>query len=766
MKVVRAQFLCGPNHHGDTSVAVIAADFSADARILTLGETEMRTRTERLGDRPGDLMFRTWRRALDAAANTADVLVGFASALLRDHTVCPERGHVANRAAESLEVVIPCDQLALALEAWRFSCCSTSFYLGRAGPVETIEAEHRRFQAAAARLSLDVASILLLRQAVLRGIPWYRILDGFIQLGQGAHRHLLHGTALESSGLVPHLLAQSRIASGALLRGRGLPVSSAPSGAVGYQAAAKLTEKAAGCEHSLLVVGGRMVAAVLHAPPAPGGVPTEPLRGDERTHESATAIEVTATVHGENRRAAEAAADAMGLDVAGVDVITGDIGRSCKETGGVISAVHSCPDLHPYLMTGSRDEVVRAIMDRSFPPNAPARIPTAAITGSLGKTTTSRMVAFILAAAGKRVGACTSQGVWVGEELLRRGDWAGGWAVQSLLTDPRVDAAVFEIARGGLLKFGMVVDRVDVGAILNIRDNHLGTDGVASREQMAKVKSVVARSATQMVVLNVEDPLCLAMQPLVRAARLCLVGTNVLQPEVAAHMRSGGCAAVLAGSGANERIVLRERSSVVAEIPTAAIPATLGGAHRAKVWNALFATAIAHGMEVPAVTIVRALSAFASEYEQNPGRFNISDHHPFRVILDKVGGVESASALVEGISAMQVSGRRILLLMAGGAQPANYHIAQARAAAGAFDLYFCCSSADLGGRPGPEIQELLAQGLLDAGVDAARILRRELNDETLREFLSSARAGDLAVVSTHRSNWAWKLIHTFRAQNA
>jgi cyanophycin synthetase len=224
---------------------------------------------------------------------------------------------------------------------------------------------------------------------------------------------------------------------------------------------------------------------------------------------------------------------------------------------------------------------------------------------------------------------------------------------------------------------------------------------------------------------------------------------------------------VLEGRGDAERIVIDDRWSRMVEIAVSGIPATIGGAHRAKVWNAQFAAAIAYGLGIAGVAIVQGLSAFTSSFEQNPGRFNIVDQHPFRVVLDKATGAEAVSSMATAARGMAVSGRRFLLLMAPGKYTDEFIVGMGRAAGGAFDRYICAGSPDSRYREPQEIADLLARGLLEAGVDSNCVSAVVLNYEaTIPDLLADARAGDLVVITTYPLDWALKQVMAFRPRES
>ncbi|MFO1055646.1 MAG: Mur ligase family protein [Dongiaceae bacterium] len=397
---------------------------------------------------------------------------------------------------------------------------------------------------------------------------------------------------------------------------------------------------------------------------------------------------------------------------------------------------------------------------RLFPRGTDGRIPTCAITGSLGKTTTANMVARILAASGLTVGRCTTTGVRLGTERLRAGDCAGGRFARELLLDARVEAGVFELARGGLLKEGMVLDDCTVGAVLNVSDNHVGADGIGGREDLAAIKAIVARRSRETLVLNAEDPLCLAMRERTAAGRIVLVGRRPDAAALRAHRDSGGRVVTLEDG----RIVRVENGIAEGLVDLAAIPATLGGRHGGKVWNALFAVAIADALRVPAGSIRDALHAFGPSLADSEGRFSVVDRLPFRVILDHATGREATAELAAAARSMPTTGRRLVHVMASGQMSQSLIRDTGRALAGTFDLHVCTSWAR---RPPPEaglVERTLRDGLLEGGVPPDRILCIAAEDAALRRIFAEARAGDLVVVITAEMDAAVALIDALARQ--
>lgn len=495
---------------------------------------------------------------------------------------------------------------------------------------------------------------------------------------------------------------------------------------------------------------------------SPDSVPqkgqTVKLRGAANISRGGTSIDVTEDIHPDNRLMAERAARLVGLDVAGIDFFTPDITRSWRDIRCAILEVNSTPGLRPHLGANPDRDVAAPIIEYYFPEGCDGRIPTVGITGSLGKTTTSNMVANILSAAGMYVARSTTQGSWNGIERIRVGDVAGGRSGAFLMRDPAVDAGVFELSRGGLIKVGMGIDSVDIGTVLNVQDNHVGLDGIMTREELAKVKSLVVQNARKLAVLNADDPLCLAMRDVVTASRLCLVSKTPDNVVLKEHQTKGGLVVYLDCPDEDNfigEIMLFEGQQRVGSMPLKAIGSSLGGRYRPAVFNALFAIAIAHGLGVSFNTICKTLCAFESTNEMNPGRMNSLDGFPFQLYVTWADGPVAYGELARFAAKTPVAGKKYLVFSIMGNRPDTFVLQTVAAVAGAFDYFICCDWDDLRGRSPGEIPALVARGLIDEGVDQSRITATATKEIAVEHVLSELSDGDLAIVVTFGGEAVW-----------
>src|SRR6187551_577360 len=237
------------------------------------------------------------------------------------------------------------------------------------------------------------------------------------------------------------------------------------------------------------------------------------LRSTANLSTGGTATDVTDVIHPDNRDMAVRAIRAIGLDVGGVDFLSSNIAESYRTIGGGICEVNAAPGfrMHVAPSEGTPRDVAGPVIDMLFPTGAPARVPVAAITGTNGKTTTARMLAHIAKMAGFTTGLTTTDGVYIDGQRTVEGDMTGPVATRMVLADPHIDLAVLEMARGGLLRAGMGVPFVDVGAVTNIASDHLGMKGIDTLEQLAEVKRIITEVARDCAVLNADDPLVLKM---------------------------------------------------------------------------------------------------------------------------------------------------------------------------------------------------------------------------------------------------------------
>jgi cyanophycin synthetase len=483
-------------------------------------------------------------------------------------------------------------------------------------------------------------------------------------------------------------------------------------------------------------------------------------------------IDRTEEIHPENAEIAELAARVVGLDIAGIDFLSPDISQPVSEVGGGIVEVNAAPGfrMHTHPTEGEAQYVAKPVIDMLFPPATPSRIPIVAITGSNGKTTTARMVTHILKGMGRKVGLTSTDGIFVDGRVIRRGDMSGPRSASTVLQNPNVDFAVFEVARGGILREGLGYQRNDVAVVLNVTGDHLGLGGITSMRQLAAVKQVIVeavpRSGT--AVLNADDELVSQM------ARHCS-GSVIyfsLDPEneILKRQASRGRRSVTLENGRNgEMIVLRQGRKSMPLVWTHLIPATFEGRARMNVQNALAAAGAAWASGAHLHDIRQGLRTFATSYYMAPGRLNIMDLDGFRVLVDYAHNAPAVLALGEFVDRLAqpspggaqplVTGRRIGVVATAGDRRDDDIRDLGRVAARFFDHIIIREDRNPRGRKRGETAGLVEEGVRAGMAEGARAKEVEtvLDEmEATRHALDIGEAGDLVVVCVDYANEVWK----------
>jgi cyanophycin synthetase len=477
-----------------------------------------------------------------------------------------------------------------------------------------------------------------------------------------------------------------------------------------------------------------------------------------------TAIDMTDVVHPDNVEMAVRAVKAIGLDVGGVDFLTDDIASSYKVAGGAICEINAAPGfrMHTAPSEGKPRDVATPVIEMLFPPGTPSRIPIAAITGTNGKTTTARMLAHIHKLTGKHVGLTTTDGVYIDGQRSVEGDMTGPVAARMVLSDPSVDVAVLETARGGLLRAGMGFRHCDVAACLNVKEDHLGLKGIDTIDQLARVKRTVIEVAQDTAVLNADDPLCLQMADFTDARHVCYVTMNPEHQLVREHIRAGARGIVLEAGINGHMITIYDKGAHIPLLWTHLIPATLEGRAMHNVQNAMFAAGLAFSMGVRLEDIRHGLRTFDTTFFQAPGRTNVFDEHPFKVILDYGHNAAAVEAMCQLVDLLETKGRRICVLAAPGDRRDSDIREIARVTAGHFDHYICRRDDRLRGRGPTEVPDLLKATLLENGVapDQVDIIPDEV--QATDRALRLAEPGDLLLIFGDAISRTWKQIVQFR----
>ncbi len=480
---------------------------------------------------------------------------------------------------------------------------------------------------------------------------------------------------------------------------------------------------------------------------APDSVPDKGrrviLRNNANLSTGGTATDVTDDVHPEVAARAIAAAHTVGLDICGVDVICETVLRPLEEQSGGIVEVNAAPGLRMHLSPsfGKTRPIGEAIIDSIYPPGDDGRIPVVAVTGTNGKTTTTRLISHLIASSGLRVGMTNTDGVYVEGRQTDGGDCSGPKSARNVLLHPDVDAAVFEVARGGVLREGLGFDRCQVAVVTNIGEgDHLGLNYITTVEDLAVLKRVIVQNVAPggTAVLNAADPIVAAMAAS-GPAQVIFFAADRQHPVLAKHRAQG------------RRVVTLDRDMLVAtegswreSIALRDIPVTRNGSIGFQVENVMASVAAAWALGLDWDVIRRALASFANDASTVPGRFNVMDYRGATVIADYGHNPDAMRALVAAVEAMPGNRRSVVISGAGDRRDEDIR-AQTEILGAVFDDVILYQDAAQRGRADGEVMALLREGLAGAA-------RTRHVEEVRGEFiaidvaLERLQPGDLCLV--------------------
>jgi len=548
-----------------------------------------------------------------------------------------------------------------------------------------------------------------------------------------------------------------------------------------------------GAEHRLLMVGGKLIAAArgdaatvtgdgihmiaelielqLNSDPRRGEQHSQPLYRIELTpavrlelerqgyqvdsvppagavvlvqRNGNLALDVTEQVHPEIVARAALAAQVVGLDIAGLDVIATDISRPLEEQGGAIVEVNSGPGLQPHLNPagGPPRDVGGGILETLFPPGSTGRIPIVAVTGTNGKTSVVRLVAHILQRSGHRTGVACSDGIFLEGRKVEGGDCAGPRSARSVLLNPRIEAAVLEAGRGGILREGLGFDKCDVAVVTNIADaDHLGQYDINTPEAMFTVKrtpvDVILPTGT--AVLNANDPLVADMAELSHGS-VTFFAEDENHPVIARHRDAGGRAvfvrhnAIALAAGAETTVLMSLRD----------VPLLRHAPRGFPLENVLAAVAAVWGLNTPAEDIRAGVASFSGDPQSLPGRFNVLNLRGGTVVIDDCHNSSALTALARVLDPFPAKRRTIVYSVEGDRRDEDI-IRQGQLLGDLFDGVILYESRWRCGRAEGEIPRLLREGIA-RGKRVSEFSEIPSPADAVREGLRRIAAGELMVI--------------------
>jgi len=439
-----------------------------------------------------------------------------------------------------------------------------------------------------------------------------------------------------------------------------------------------------------------------------------------------TAEDVTDLVHPDNVFLAERVARLMDLDICGIDIMTPDVAQPIAATRGAVLEVNAGPGLRMHLAPtiGRGKNVAAPIIDMLYPPESTFRIPIVAVTGTNGKTTTTRLIAHLVKAAGLKVGFTATEGIYIDGHLVASGDCSGPSSAVAVLRDPLVEFAVLECARGGILRSGLGFDECSVSIVTNISSDHLGLKDIETVEQLARVKRVVpaSTSTSGCAILNADDDLVFQMREGLQC-KVALFSLDINNPRVLEHVRAGG----LAASIDQGRFVIIDEQQYIPIASVSDVPLSHEGRSECMMMNIMPALLTAHLYKFPITIIKDALTAFIPSAEHTPGRMNVFKIRDITLLVDYAHN-ESGYLELKKYAAQVNASRKTGIIACPGDRRREDIIAMGRCAAEIFDQLIIRHDEEYRGRSNEEITALLMEGLqsVDRG-KPVRIISNELD---------------------------------------
>lgn len=486
------------------------------------------------------------------------------------------------------------------------------------------------------------------------------------------------------------------------------------------------------------------------------------LRDNCNLSTGGTARECTKELHPFNVSIAVKAAKAVGLDIAGIDLTAEDISIPISRSNGAILEVNAAPGLrmHLYPTEGDQINVAEDILDFMYPVDKPYSIPITAVTGTNGKTTTTRLIAHTLTRSGKKVGMASTSGVYMGKECIIKGDNTGPISAKIVLGNKEVEAAVLETARGGLVKKGLGYELADVGVILNISDDHLGLDGIDSLEDLAFVKALVIEAVKPegYAVLNADD----GMLPYFlkrTVSKVILFSKDYDNPIVVSHTKNKGKAVYIK----DNTIYIYDGINRKALIKIDEIPITLEGTVDCNIENAMAAVAALIGLNTPYEIIKLGLKTFKPDVLSNPGRFNIFDMGDFKVMLDYGHNPAGYNAVIKFLKKQNVNRIVGIIGVPGDRLDRNIRTV-GEICSKVFSKLYLKEDNDLRGRIPGEVTDILFDALSENGMAKENIEIVYSEIMALEKAILDAQPGDLIVMLYEEFEPAFALINKLKEE--
>lgn len=464
------------------------------------------------------------------------------------------------------------------------------------------------------------------------------------------------------------------------------------------------------------------------------------LRENKNISTGGSAIECTKDIHPDNVKISIDAANAIGLDIAGIDIMTKDISKSIFEDGGAVIEVNAVPGLrmHLYPTVGNSKNVAADILDSLYPKDALHSIPIVAITGTNGKTTTTRLINHCISLAEDKVGMTSSSGIYIDNKCILEGDNTGPLSARNVLSSKDIDIALLEVARGGLVKRGLGYDLADVAVVTNIGDDHIGLDGIEDKEDLAFAKSLVieAVKSSGYSVLNADDEMIEYLMERASGNKI-LFSRNPENEIIKKHIDAGNIALCIE----EDSIYIYDEGKNTRLIDIDKVPITFNGILDCNIENVLAASSTLYGLGKPLAMIRNGLMTFKSDEVMNPGRFNMFDIGSIKVMMDYGHNIDGYEEVGKFIS--QRNDKRNIGIIGSPGDRTNEQIFNIGAkSAEIFSKVYIKEDTSPRGRNTGEVANILREGLISKGFLPEEIEIIHSETEALRSAVMDSREGD------------------------